>query len=227
MGSDEQFCLRWNDFETNIKNSFYDLRAEKDFADMTLVCGDGKVEAHKVILSAGSTFFQKILKENTHSKPLIYLKGVKLSELNSVLNFVYHGEASTAQANLSSFLDLAEDLKVKGLRDWDRNKDKIGNSSDHTPQPPAPPSASALPLLAQRPPPSSALFNNNSEKLMKTEPLDAPEKVNNDLHESGFDDEGYNQYDDYNQHESFNQEEGFNQEQYSQIYILTHIEFEN
>ena len=80
MGSDEKYCLRWNDFENNIKNVFYDLKEEKDFADVTLVCSDGKVEAHKVILSAGSTFFRKILKENPHSKPLIFLKGVKFSE---------------------------------------------------------------------------------------------------------------------------------------------------
>ena len=164
MGSDDQYCLRWNDFETNIKNAFYDLKEEKEFADVTLICGDGKVDAHKVILSAGSTFFKKILKENHHSKPLIYLKGVKFSELNSVLRFVYHGEANIAMANLSSFLALAEELEVKGLRD----KDQCDNGGGQTPHPLAPPSASTRPLAQSRQQPSSpssALFNKLNHSL--------------------------------------------------------------
>ena len=220
MGSDDQYCLRWNDFETNIKNAFYDLKEEKEFADVTLICGDGKVDAHKVILSAGSTFFKKILKENHHSKPLIYLKGVKFSELNSVLDFVYHGETRIAPANLSSFLALAEELEVKGLRD----KDQCDNGGGQTPHPLAPPSASTRPLAQSRQQPSSpssALFNNNCEKLMKAEPQSEPPEVpgiNNEP--QGGDDvsqfEGYNQYDDYDQYEGYNPEESYNQEQYSQ-----------
>ena len=170
MGSDEQYCLRWNDFETNIKNALYELKEEKEFADVTLVCKDGRVDAHKVILSAGSKFFQKILKENPHSKPLVYLKGVKISQLNSVLRFVYCGEASIATANLDSFLTLGEELEVKGLMNKDRDRDSDGL------HPPAPPSASAQPIAELRHqsppgvPPSPELVNNNCEKFMKAEP---------------------------------------------------------
>merc|ERR1719209_372432 len=171
MGSDEQYCLRWNDFETNIKSALYELKKEQDFADVTLVCGDGKVESHKVILSAGSTFFQKILKENPHSKPLIYLRGVKFSELNSVLGFVYHGEASIATANLSSFLALAEELEVKGLRDKDKDQCDNGGSQTFHPLAPSCSSTRHLDQSKQQPSPaSSAMSNNNREKLMKAEP---------------------------------------------------------
>jgi len=221
MGPDDQYCLRWNDFETNIKNALYDLNEEKDFADVTLICGDGKVDAHKVILSTGSTFFQKILKENPHSKPLIYLKGVKFSELNSVLGFVYHGEASIATANLSSFLALAEELEVKGLRDKD--KDQCDNGGSQTFHPLAPSSAATQHLdqsNQQSPSPaSSAMFNNNRENLMKAEPKSEPPEVsggmNNELQErdaSQFEVDGYNQYDDYDQYEGYNPEESYNQD---------------
>jgi len=115
MGSSEKFCLRWNDFETNISNAFKELRDDKDFFDVTLACDDEQIQAHKVILSACSPFFRNVLRRNPHQHPLLYLKGVKYTDLQSVLNFMYHGEVNVAQEELNSFLAVAEDLRVKGL----------------------------------------------------------------------------------------------------------------
>jgi len=114
MGS-EKFCLRWNDFETNISSAFRELRDDKDFFDVTLACDDEQIQAHKVILSACSPFFRNVLRRNPHQHPLLYLKGVKYTDLQSVLNFMYHGEVNVAQEELNSFLAVAEDLRVKGL----------------------------------------------------------------------------------------------------------------
>eukprot|EP00090_Calanus_glacialis_P001651 TRINITY_DN11188_c0_g1_i5.p1 TRINITY_DN11188_c0_g1~~TRINITY_DN11188_c0_g1_i5.p1 ORF type:complete len:385 (-),score=96.79 TRINITY_DN11188_c0_g1_i5:794-1864(-) len=115
MGTSEKFCLRWNDFETNISSAFRELREEKDFFDVTLACDDSQIQAHKVILSACSPFFRNVLRRNPHQHPLLYLKGVKYNELLSVLNFMYLGEVNVAQEELNSFLAVAEDLRVKGL----------------------------------------------------------------------------------------------------------------
>ena len=57
----EKLCLQWNDFTDNAINAFGNLRDDKDFADVTLACGDGKqVEAHMVILASSSPFFQNL-----------------------------------------------------------------------------------------------------------------------------------------------------------------------
>ena len=58
MGSSEKFCLRWNDFATNVSGTFRELREEEDFFDITLACEDDQIKAHKVILSACSPFFR-------------------------------------------------------------------------------------------------------------------------------------------------------------------------
>merc|ERR1711902_381253 len=113
--SSEKFCLRWNDFETNISVAFRELREDKDFFDVTLACDDQQMQAHKVILSACSPFFRSVLKKNAHAHPLLFLKGVKYVDLVAVLNFMYHGEVNVAQEELNSFLAVAEELKVKGL----------------------------------------------------------------------------------------------------------------
>jgi len=114
MGT-EKFCLRWNDFEHNISSAFRELRDDKDFFDVTLACEDEQIQAHKVILSACSPFFRNVLRRNPHQHPLLYLKGVNYADLQSVLNFMYHGEVNVAQEELNSFLSVAEDLRVKGL----------------------------------------------------------------------------------------------------------------
>jgi len=114
MGS-EKFCLRWNDFEKNISSAFKELRDDKDLFDVTLACEDEQIKGHKVILAACSPFFRNILRRNQHEHPLLYMKGVKYTDLQAVLNFMYHGEVNVAQEELNSFLSVAEDLRVKGL----------------------------------------------------------------------------------------------------------------
>ena len=111
----EKCCLQWNDFDSTISSAFRELRDDKNFFDVTLACEDEQIQAHKVILSACSQFFRNILRRNPHQHPLLYLKGVKYTELQSVLNFMYHGEVNVAQEDLNSFLAVAEDLRIKGL----------------------------------------------------------------------------------------------------------------
>ena len=112
----EKLCLKWNDFQENVNKAFGRLRNETEFVDVTLACEDGQqVEAHKVILTASSPFFDNLLKKNRHPHPLIYMKGVKFEDLLSIVDFLYCGEANVYQENLDSFLRIAEDLKLKGL----------------------------------------------------------------------------------------------------------------
>ena len=111
----EKFCLKWNDFESNFSSAIKTIREESEFCDITLASDTEQVSAHKVILSASSPFFKTVLKRNNHQHPLIYLRGVAYPDLEAVINFIYHGEVSVAQEDLNSFLQLAEDLQIKGL----------------------------------------------------------------------------------------------------------------
>ena len=113
----EKLCLQWNDFQDNVKSAFGNLRESSDFADVSLACENGQqIEAHKVILAASSPFFQSILKRNSHSHPLIYMRGVKSVDLVAMVDFLYSGEANVYQENLDSFLAIAEELQLKGLQ---------------------------------------------------------------------------------------------------------------
>merc|ERR1712004_388184 len=184
----EKFCLRWNDFESNISVAFRELREEKDFFDVTLACDDSQVQAHKVILSACSPFFRNILRRNPHQHPLLYLKGVKYKELLSLLDFMYQGEVNVAQEELNSFLSVAEDLRVKGLTQ--NNSGTSSSNTDHSfkqrapspkiSRPPAPPERDPVsPPKRPRPaaPPQSYHQHNNIQSIVKSEPVSATAEV--------------------------------------------------
>ena len=124
----EKFCLRWNDFQTNITNSYKDLRDTTDFSDVTLICEDyQKVDTHRVILSACSPFFMKVLKMNKHSHPMIYMRRIKSKDLMAIMDFIYHGEANVFQNDMDSFLAIAEELQLRGLAGEEDKKKQSEN----------------------------------------------------------------------------------------------------
>ena len=109
----EKFCLKWNDFQVNVSNSFSTLRKENNFYDVNLVSDDDQVvSAHKVVLSASSEFFKSVLRKADHSKPMIYLNGVDFKELNNILDYIYEGEVQLYQDDLGNFLGVAQKLKI-------------------------------------------------------------------------------------------------------------------
>ena len=137
MGSSDKFCLRWNDFESNLSSAFRDLRRENALVDVTLACegGDRTVGAHRVILSACSPFFERVLKrqcasaEAAASHPFLYFKGVRHKDLVAVLDFMYHGQVNVAQDELDLFLAAAEELSVKGLTNGSKAGDSAGSDN--------------------------------------------------------------------------------------------------
>ena len=116
MSNSEKLCVQWNEFQSVIGSAFADLREDKDFTDVTLVCEDGKqIEVHKLVLVSSSPFFKDLLKRNKHPHPLINIRGVKIENLMAMLEFFYFGEANVYQENFDTFLALADELRLKGL----------------------------------------------------------------------------------------------------------------
>jgi len=112
----EKYSLKWDDFETNIKESFRNLRNEQRLFDVTLVTDDGQhIQAHRLILSAGSDLFCNIFKKSYDSNMVVYLKGISSPELELVTDFLYNGEAFVTQDKVKHLIETAQELKIKGL----------------------------------------------------------------------------------------------------------------
>ena len=116
MSVSEKFTLRWNDFENNVTESFATLREEADFFDVTLVTEDlVQLFAHKVVLSSCSSVFKQLLKSSSHPHPVLFLRGVRSKALEYILDFIYSGKIDIFQDHLNDFLELGQDLKLKGV----------------------------------------------------------------------------------------------------------------
>ena len=100
MSDDQQFCLRWNDFQTNMVASFKHLRDEKSFCDVTIATEGQHTKAHKMILCACSPYFKNLLEQNPAKHPIIILKDVPFQHLTAILEFMYAGEVNVAQVNI-------------------------------------------------------------------------------------------------------------------------------
>ncbi|CAH0577710.1 unnamed protein product [Chrysodeixis includens] len=115
MAVPEQFSLRWNDFHSNLSQSFHALLEGEDLVDVTLAAGGQYVHAHKLILSVCSPYFKELFKMNPCEHPIVILKDVAHQELRQLLQFMYRGEVHVRRQELSGFLHTAELLQVKGL----------------------------------------------------------------------------------------------------------------
>ena len=116
----------WEDFHKNMSDRFQSVLHNHEFVDVTLVSQEyKKIKAHKVILSSSSSFFQNILLNNPHQHPLLYLKGVKFHNLQSLLQFMYLGQTEVGQGHLEEFMITANDLKVEGLMEKGNNEEKL------------------------------------------------------------------------------------------------------
>ena len=87
MEPGEKLCLKWNDFQDSLQPAFAELRSGGDFTDVTLVCEDKSIKAHKVIFSASSPFFKRLQKTHQNGQPLIYMRGVHASELVAMVDY--------------------------------------------------------------------------------------------------------------------------------------------
>ncbi|XP_069186675.1 protein abrupt isoform X15 [Procambarus clarkii] len=139
MGADQQFCLRWNNFHTNITSAFESLRDDEDFVDITLACEGRQIKAHKMVLSACSPYFRSLLKGNPCQHPIVFLKDVTFANLTSILDFMYHGEVNVSHNELATFLKTAEALKVRGLAEDEKKKDAENYNESSSPPPPRDP----------------------------------------------------------------------------------------
>merc|ERR1712130_917754 len=113
--SDNLHVLESTSFSCDLSLSLASLLASSSLCDVTLVCIDGHLLAHKVILAATSSFFNSVFSLNQHNLPLIFLRGVKTDQMKAVLDFLYSGVVNVTEDGVEDFLEVANDLKIEGL----------------------------------------------------------------------------------------------------------------
>jgi len=114
----EGFKLSWSTYSDHQRDMLQEIMKSDNLTDVTLVCDDDvQIKAHKVVLSASSVVFKKIIhglpRNNTDS--VIYLRGIQHQEMESILEFIYLGEATCPQKRMDELWNVAKNLEIKGL----------------------------------------------------------------------------------------------------------------
>ncbi|CAG9770547.1 unnamed protein product [Ceutorhynchus assimilis] len=122
-GSPQHFCLRWNNYQTNLTNVFDQLLQSESFVDVTLACDGHSIKAHKMVLSACSPYFQSLFFENPCQHPIVIMRDIKWPELKAAVEFMYKGEINVSQEQIGPLLKVAETLKIRGLADVNGEQD--------------------------------------------------------------------------------------------------------
>ena len=117
MQHQEKYTLLWHSYSDHLKEALNEMMLSSEFADVTLVTDDKQqIRAHRNILSACSPVFKSIFQiDSKNANPVIYLRGIQHSEMESIMQFIYLGEARFYEERMSEFLTVSKNLEIKEL----------------------------------------------------------------------------------------------------------------
>lgn len=131
MNGAKQYAVNWNNHMNHVRKAFDTLLTNCELTDVMLYADGQKIGAHKMLLSACSTYFKNLFLELPQEHPVIVLKGVSYPVLIDILKFIYNGEVSVDSEVFDGFLQTAEFLQISGLTDSSKHMDKKSTRS-HT-----------------------------------------------------------------------------------------------
>ena len=110
----EKHNLKWHSYTNHLQKMLKEFKEE--FTDVTLICDDKqKIRAHRNILAGCSPVFKSIFQSEDVQNPIIFLRGINHADMESILQFIYLGEASFYQERMDEFLQAAKSLEIAEL----------------------------------------------------------------------------------------------------------------
>ena len=101
----EKFDLTWHTYTDHLREMLHYMMNTNELTDVTLVSDDKKqFKAHKIVLSASSPLFKSIISDSS-SNPYIFLRGIQSHEVESILQFIYLGQATFYHDRIKPYQD--------------------------------------------------------------------------------------------------------------------------
>ena len=125
--------MKWHTYPDHLTAMMQEMMMSDDFTDVTLISDDVKqMKAHRNILSACSPVFKRIF-ELQNNQPIIYLRGIQSVEVETILQFIYSGEAKIYLSRMNEFLLVAKSLEIKELiKNFDVGESESANNTEET-----------------------------------------------------------------------------------------------
>lgn len=103
--------LIFTNYKTILQRSFVEMFRTDEFADAILICDGQRIRVHKFLLSAVSSFFDKMFKNHENNHKLL-IKHVNYEDLMNVLTYIYNGRVDLHPEKMNSFFNAAKKLSV-------------------------------------------------------------------------------------------------------------------
>ena len=115
MQHQEKYTFQWNSYSDRLRKVLREMMTSSEFADVTLVTDDKQqIRAHWNNFSACCPVFKSILQiDSKNANPVIYLRGIQYSEMESIMQFIYLGKARLYEERMSEFLTVSKNLLMR------------------------------------------------------------------------------------------------------------------
>ncbi len=118
MESEDEYLLKWRDYQSNFFSLAEELFEGEDLTDVTLCCGDHTTfQAHRLVLSVCSPHFRRVFAhaQQQSGRVFLFLHQVSGPEMERLLHYMYYGEVKIPHADLEAFIRAANGLCIRGL----------------------------------------------------------------------------------------------------------------
>lgn len=135
--SSENFCLKWNDHHSVFFSNAEKLCHGSLLTDVVISAGGTLFQAHKLVLSVCSKFFQDVFSQPLlpqSPSTVIYLKDVEAKHMQLLLSYMYRGEVDVEDSELAEFLKTASGLQIKGLSEQENQSKPLKEASSEKPK---------------------------------------------------------------------------------------------
>lgn len=105
---------------------FTKMFEKQEMVDVILSCEEGEIQAHKLILSANSSYFKSLFarlsRNHSSNFPVVVIKDISFADLQVLVEFMYKGEIKIPRERLAILLKNAKSLRVNGLSNLDADE---------------------------------------------------------------------------------------------------------
>ncbi|GAB0097952.1 Myb/SANT-like DNA-binding domain 4 [Sergentomyia squamirostris] len=110
---------------------FPEMLSGRKFVDVTLAVEGRRIQCHRLVLAAYSSYFSDLLEENPAQHPIIIFSGeIKFWMIQALVEFMYRGEVSVREADFGDLMKCAETLKIQGFN----HENRIQGTENSLPQ---------------------------------------------------------------------------------------------
>jgi len=112
---DSMLALKWSNHSAAFHKTLSDLHTQEKYADVTIACENRYFKVHKMVLSSCSHYFDEIFEQTTCKHPVIVLKDIRAEDVETLISYMYIGEANVAEERLQELMKAADCLQIRGL----------------------------------------------------------------------------------------------------------------